>query len=321
MQYMQYGLINMATPDKKDNSPSLSIRLKEELKSRLELTASANHKTVSQLVVDLLTQHFHSAGFIDNKIIESPYGRSYEIKTYVSNPHPPTEPTVFFFLHAPWLGGKEITYYTIGLSTSLLRDWRIKDEQKYAAITEVGMALLTFYSKTSRELASLSWNQFPGYPNRRVLYPEDVPGEVESLDQLLNYLQHFEEVTWEDRRMLRTITHDYGIWSRSGIFLGYYAGQHVFTKDGLQVGNMITDNWGKQRIYSLSGYYLGDLVNNRLLRHSNAGFDGGVPPLERVPQRMAISADAKRPIDRLPDGYLDEESELVMIPPPQTLPE
>ncbi|HMX44601.1 MAG TPA: hypothetical protein PLC15_06580 [Candidatus Obscuribacter sp.] len=309
----------MTSAEKKDASASLNIRIREELKSRLELTASATHKTVSQLVIDILTQHFHSAGFIDNRIIESPYGRSYEIKTVVSNPHPPTEPTVFFLLHAPWLGGKEVCYYTLGLSISLLRNWRIKDDQRYAAITEIGLALLTFYCNIGKELASLSWNQFHGYLNRRVLYPEDIPHEVESLDQFLNFLNHFSELPWEDTYMNQTITRDYGIWSRNGIFLGYYSGNHVFGKDGIQLGNMITDHTGKKRIYSLAGYYLGDLINNRLLRHSNAGFDGPVPPLERVQQRMAISGEAKKPIDNLPDGYLDEESELVMIPKPQTL--
>lgn len=311
----------MSNTDKKDGNTTLSIRLKEDLKNRLELLASANHKTVSQLVVELLTQHFHAAGFIENKIIETKYGRSYEIKTLVSNPHPPLEPTVFFFLHAPWLGGKEITYYTIGLSTSLLKDWRIKDEQKYSAIAEIGMALLTFYSKTGKELATLSWNQTVGYPNRRVLYPEDIPAEVESLHQFLTYLQHCEALEWDDRKLNRTIVTDHGIWSRNGTFLGYHAGKHVFNKDGIQVGNMISLSNGTQRIYSLSGYYLGDLLHTRLLRHSGTGFNDIVPAPEKIQQRAAIFCEPKAPMERIPENYLDEECQLVLIPAQQRLPE
>lgn len=310
----------MSSSDKKDGNSTLSIRLKEDLKNRLEFLATANHKTVSQLVVELLTQHFHASGFIDNKIIETKYGRSYEVKTVPSNPHPPLEPTVFFFLHAPWLGDKEITYYTIGLSTALLKDWRIRDEHKYSAIAEVGMAMLTFYSKTGRELANLSWNQTAGYQNRRVLYPEDIPPEVESLHQFLSYLQHCDAVEWDDQKMNRPIITDHGIWSRDGAFLGYHAGKHVFGRDGVQVGNMTTLSNGTRRIYSLNGYYLGDLLQTRLVRHSGGGFDDIVPALERVQQRAAIFCDPKAPMERIPDDYLDEECQLVLIPPQQRLP-
>lgn len=296
----------MNQPENKESVTTYTLRLRDDLKARMERSAKKKGWSLNALILDIIERHYQAAGFIEGTRFTSRTGRLYEIRVHPSDTHPPDEPTCFFFVDDP-KRDKEIAYYTIGLSRSLLRNLQVREHDQYDVIKEVGLALLSFYNNSGKELSSLSWNQQSDYPNRRIIYPQEVPVEVESQEQLLILLR---EKAWSDKFLSFQVISNQNIWSANGEPLGYWGGDDVFDRTGKHAGKIYIDSSGQRQVYNLQGEYLGDIYKNRLVINRRVDRQARKPPVTPDRNRALLMVEPIEPWSNYPEPYLDTEASL-----------
>jgi hypothetical protein len=297
----------MNPPENKESITTYTLRLKDDLKARMERSAKKKGWSLNTLILDIIERHYQAAGFVEGNRLTSRTGRLYEIRVDASDSHPPDEPTCFFFIDDP-KRDKEIAYYTIGLSRSLLRNLRVREEDQYAVIKEIGLALLSFYNASGKELSSLSWEQQPGYPNRRIIHLQEVPVEIESQEQFLILLR---EKAWTDKFLSFQSISTQNIWTAKGEPLGYWGGDDVFDRSGKHAGKIFQENNGQQRhVYSLQGEYLGDIYKNRLVINRHVNKQDRKLPVAQDKDRAPLTVEPIQPWTSYPESYLDTETSL-----------
>jgi|GEM_PF-2613336 len=297
----------MNPPENKESITTYTLRLKDDLKARMERSAKKKGWSLNTLILDIIERHYQAAGFVEGNRLTSRTGRLYEIRVDASDSHPPDEPTCFFFIDDP-KRDKEIAYYTIGLSRSLLRNLRVREEDQYAVIKEIGLALLSFYNASGKELSSLSWDQQHEDPKKRIINPQELPVEVESQEQFLLLLR---EKKWIDKFLGFQLISNQNIWTAMGEPLGYWGGDDVFDRSGKHAGKIYRGDTNQQRlVYSLQGEYLGDIYKNRLVINRHVNRQERKLPVAQDKDRAPLTVEPIQPWTSYPEPYLETEASL-----------
>jgi hypothetical protein len=280
-----------------------SFRLPEQLKARMEHTAESRNLSFNQLLLEIIHRYYVRGGYIDSPTITSVLGREYDINIEESRPHPPDQPTCFFYLRDP-ISNKLQSYYTIGLTRSVIERLGISERSQYAVIYDVGLAMLHYYNRIGHEITALRWNQFPSYPNRRVLTTNDlVIGSlhINSLEMLLQTLKGNED-NWQDQHLLESLSVNNGLWSFSGEPIGYIVEKNFFAPDGTHAGVIKEENNDKQ-LFSIKGRYIGHIIGDRLL--SKPGRKKSESEVHRLPAKYPLVTPPRAPLKNLPHGFSD----------------
>ncbi len=175
-----------------------TLRLTENLKSRLERSACNRNLSLNQLILEIIDRHYQAAGFAQGSTIMV-HGRPLEIRVKHVTSHPPGMPMCFFYLDDP-SRERELACYSFGFSTQFMRQLNIIENTPYEAIAELGMALLHYYSRNGYDITRLEWCQLPTVTNRRILQVQDTKtttgAYIRSLEQFMTALL---EGLWVDR--------------------------------------------------------------------------------------------------------------------------
>ena len=167
----------------KQKTTNISIRLPDEYRKRLQLQADKKGISFNAHILRVLEIHLMNSGFGPTSLTSMSSNRLFQLRSepYLDNVE---ETSWAFFVDEPKFE-KERAYYVIGIGRTILRDWQVKDKSTVAK--EVGLALLSFYSRSGMEIDKLIWSQYPGPDNdgRRVLQVAEVP---ETLEQFLDDL-------------------------------------------------------------------------------------------------------------------------------------
>ena len=167
----------------KQKTTNISIRLPDEYRKRLQLQADKKGISFNAHILRVLEIHLMNSGFGPTSLTSMSSNRLFQLRSepYLDNVE---ETSWAFFVDEPKFE-KERAYYVIGIGRTILRDWQVKD--KSTVSKEVGLALLSFYSRSGMEIDKLIWSQYPGPDNdgRRVLQVAEVP---ETLEQFLDDL-------------------------------------------------------------------------------------------------------------------------------------
>jgi hypothetical protein len=156
-----------------EKTTTYSLRLTDQWKGRLERNAENQGVSVNQLILDIIAQHYRTAGFHQGPTINLKNGRTLEIRVEQSKLDLPGMPTCWFYLDDPHRN-REIASYQIGASQQLMRQFGVERKDEYTVVAELGKALLHFHNEHGRNIARLEWQQLPTKPEMRILDTNDI---------------------------------------------------------------------------------------------------------------------------------------------------
>src|SRR6516165_2802200 len=123
-----------------EKTTTYSLRLTDQWKGRLERNAENQGVSVNQLILDIIAQHYRTAGFHQGPTINLKNGRTLEIRVEQSKLDLPGMPTCWFYLDDPHRN-REIASYQIGASQQLMRQFGVERKDEYTVVAELGKAL------------------------------------------------------------------------------------------------------------------------------------------------------------------------------------
>lgn len=143
-----------------EKTSNISLRIPDEYRKRLQLQADKKGISFNAHLLRVMEIHLMNSGFGPTSLT-SASGRLFQIRCepYIDNID---ETTWAYFIDEPKFE-KERAYYLIGIGRTILRDWQVKDKGQVSK--EVGLALLSYYTKRGMEADRLVWNQYPGPEN------------------------------------------------------------------------------------------------------------------------------------------------------------
>ncbi|MBX9877590.1 MAG: hypothetical protein K2Y22_03955 [Candidatus Obscuribacterales bacterium] len=174
-----------------DNTSSLTIRIPDEHRKRLDEEANQLGRSLNQHMLRLIDAHFLQIGYSNNSLMLC--GRPCEVRFELSedNPHQ----TTYTFLVIDPKNDRTQAYFMIGLDHTFLSDLGVKD--KHTVVKDVGLAVLSFHFRCGTEISTLRWDQVPqAHFLKRILSIDDVPKEAKTVQDFLNML---DTLKWTDR--------------------------------------------------------------------------------------------------------------------------
>jgi hypothetical protein len=289
-------------------SSTFSIRLSNALRARLERTAKIRDASVNAVIVELLEQYYAAAGFPSGTDITTRSGRRISVRIRDDYNHAPGLPHCIFYLDDA-VTEKEIASYTIGCSQQLLDRFNVHRDDQYKVAAELGLALLQYFNKAGVDITRLEWDQFPAYPDRRVLNTKDLRTTTGVyMLSVEDFVKSMRDAVWEDMHLeyneLRTL------YTVKGHSQGYFADQEVFDHSGNHIGHIHFDSDGMRVLYTLDGDYLCHIWYNRLLKSEHPD---QVPRQIQAPKQSSgipTAPDKEPPMIEAPKGFTAEEVSL-----------
>ena len=90
----------MNPQENKESITTYTLRLKDDLKARMERSAKKKGWSLNTLILDIIERHYQAAGFVEGNRLTSRTGRLYEIRVDASDSHPPDEPLGGLRIHS-----------------------------------------------------------------------------------------------------------------------------------------------------------------------------------------------------------------------------
>ncbi len=293
------------------DTTTYTLRLKHDLKDRLEALANERNISLNQLFIELAENYYLLNGYVAQHEINSPDGEAYRIDCKPNLANPPDQPACDFEIF-DLRRQRIVALYKIGLTRQLLDTFRVRQPDQYKAIDDIGTALIHYYN-TGRDIKTLAWDQFPTDAHRRILSMKDIQHtNILRLSGFLRSLQAQDDSRWRDKHLLFIMSMNVGIWSRNGALLGYWADSSVYDTTGEHIAQIKVKKGQRLMVFSLDGKcYFGDIFDNRLLMPKNPEVGLTMGTTNKRPARQAVDAnldaEAIEPLPEIDAFYRDEE--------------
>lgn len=261
--------------------------------------------SVNALIVELLEEHYDSAGFPSGNQIVGRNGRRMTVRVREDHNHAPGLPHCLFYIDDASTE-KELACYTIGCSQQLLDRFAVNRDDQYKLTCELGIALLQYCNKVGMDITKLLWDQFPKDEYKRILNTKDLRTTTGfymlSADDFIRALR---DGLWQDMHIeyktYRTV------YTVSGKSQGYFADLEVFDHAGKHVGHIFFDTDGLRVLHDHDGRYVCHIWYDRLLRHADAEqVEQQIPVLRQVPG-VSMQPELAPPLVEVPAGFLNDE--------------
>lgn len=175
-------------------SNSLTIRIPDVYRQRLEQESTKRGRTINQQIIKVLEIYFAYIGYESDTIISN--DRAFEVLAQIEN-STPLETLALVGLVDKHTD-TEVAAYIIGVDQSFFQQLRITSKYREMAVLETAKSLIRFHLRRGADVKAIRWNQFPEFEEgvKRVIKGREIPSSIDGLE---TFLQSLKKDEWTDQ--------------------------------------------------------------------------------------------------------------------------